>query len=46
MVRRRLRTYRDSSVTTLHVSPDGATLDLRLETLARLLVLVRQLDAG
>lgn len=45
MVRGRLRTYRDAGVTTLHVSPDGATVEDRLETLARLVVLVRELDA-
>jgi F420-dependent oxidoreductase-like protein len=45
MVRQRLRTYRDAGITTLHVSPDGASLERRLETLARLLALVRDLDA-
>jgi hypothetical protein len=45
MVRERLRTYRDASVTTLHVSPEGATLEHRLQTLASLLPLVRELEA-
>ena len=45
MVRQRLRTYRDAGVTTLHVSPDGLTLEHRLETLARVVALVRELDS-
>ena len=45
MVRKRLRTYRDAGVTTLHVSPNGATLEDRLETLASLVALVHELEA-
>lgn len=37
--------YRDASVTTLHVSPERATLEHRLQTLASLLPLVRELQA-
>jgi F420-dependent oxidoreductase-like protein len=44
MVKQRLRTYRDAGVTTLHVSPDGATLEHRLDTLASLVALVRELE--
>jgi F420-dependent oxidoreductase-like protein len=40
MVRERVRVYRHCGVTTLRVDPDGATLDARLETLARLVALV------
>jgi len=43
MVRERLRVYRDAGVTTLRVDPGGATLSARLETLGRLLGLVREL---
>ena len=43
MVRRRLEAYRDAGVTTLRVEPAGDTLDARLDTLGRLLGLVRAL---
>ena len=43
MVRERLRVYREAGVTTLRVDPGGATLSVRLETLGRLLGLVREL---
>jgi F420-dependent oxidoreductase-like protein len=43
MVRRRLEAYRDAGVTTLRVEPAGDTLDARLDTLGRLLELVRVL---
>src|SRR6266567_7242814 len=45
MVRDRLRIYRQTGVNTLHVSPDGNTLDERLTTLARLVALVKEIDA-
>jgi F420-dependent oxidoreductase-like protein len=41
MVRDRIRAYRKAGVTTLRVEPDGATLDARLATLARVVELVR-----
>ena len=45
MVRARIRAYRDAGITTLRVEPDGATLDERLATLARLMDLVKSVDA-
>ena len=45
MVRQRIRVYRDAGVTTLQVSPEGATLTERLETLGRLLALVQAVNA-
>jgi len=45
MVRQRVRTYRDAGITTLHVSPVGATLEHRLEALASLVALVREVEA-
>ena len=45
MVRARIRAYRDAGITTLRVEPDGATLDERLTTLARLIDLVKSVDA-
>ena len=45
MVRERLRRHRDAGVTTLRVAPDGATPEARLATLARLMALVREVDA-
>lgn len=45
MVRRRLLAYRAAGVTTLRVEPDADTLDERLRTLARVVDLVRALDA-
>ena len=41
MIRGRLETYRRAGITTLRVDPAGATLRDRLDTLARLLVLLR-----
>lgn len=45
MVRRRIRTYRDAGVNTLRVDPDGQTLQERLMTLARLVDLVKEVNA-
>ncbi|HEU5230205.1 MAG TPA: LLM class F420-dependent oxidoreductase [Ktedonobacteraceae bacterium] len=45
MVRERLRIHRRAGVTTLQVSPDGQTLEQRLATLARLVELVKEVDA-
>lgn len=45
MVRERLRIYRRAGVTTLQVQPDGQTLEQRLATLARLVELVKEVDA-
>jgi F420-dependent oxidoreductase-like protein len=45
MVRERLRVHRDAGVNTLQVHPDGEKLDERLATLARLLDLVREINA-
>jgi F420-dependent oxidoreductase-like protein len=45
MVRERLRAHRDAGVNTLQVLPDGETLDERLATLARLVELVKEVDA-
>ncbi len=45
MVRERIRAYRGARITGLHVEPDGATLDERLHTLARVVALVRDIDA-
>lgn len=42
MVRERVRKHRDAGVTTLRVQPEGATLDERLETLARVVRIVRE----
>jgi F420-dependent oxidoreductase-like protein len=42
MIAARIRAYRDAGITTLRVEPDGATLDARLATLARVLDLVRR----
>jgi F420-dependent oxidoreductase-like protein len=42
MVRARVRAYRDAGITTLRVAPDGRTPGARIETLERLLDLVRQ----
>jgi alkanesulfonate monooxygenase SsuD/methylene tetrahydromethanopterin reductase-like flavin-dependent oxidoreductase (luciferase family) len=41
MVKERIGVYRDAGITTLHVAPDGRTLGERLETLGRLMDLVR-----
>ncbi|MFN8556998.1 MAG: LLM class flavin-dependent oxidoreductase [Dehalococcoidia bacterium] len=45
MVRDRIRAYRDAGVTTLRVDPAGDSLDERLATLARVVELVRSVDA-
>ncbi|HCI80877.1 MAG TPA: F420-dependent methylene-tetrahydromethanopterin reductase [Ktedonobacter sp.] len=45
MVRERLRVHRNAGVTTLHVSPDGQTLDERLNTLMELIALVQEVNA-
>ena len=45
MVRERLRVHRDAGVNTLQVLPDGETLDERLATLARLVELVKGINA-
>jgi len=45
MVRERLRKYRHAGVNTLQVLPDGETLDERLATLARLVELVKEINA-
>ncbi len=44
MVRQRIRAYRDSGVTSLRLEPMGATATERLDTLARVVDLVRQVD--
>jgi F420-dependent oxidoreductase-like protein len=46
MVRRRLEAYRRAGVTTLRVEAAGDTLEERLDTLGRLLDLVRDVRAG
>jgi F420-dependent oxidoreductase-like protein len=43
MVRERLRVHRDAGVTTLRVDPAGATVNARLDTLARVMDLLRAL---
>ena len=45
MVRRRIHAYRDAGITTLRVDPDGPTLAQRLETLGRVVDLVKTVDA-
>jgi hypothetical protein len=45
MVRERLRIYKQVGVNTLHVSPDGQTLDERVANLARLVDLVKEINA-
>jgi hypothetical protein len=40
----RIRAYRDAGITTLRLQPEGATASERLDTLARVLDLVRQVD--
>src|SRR5881396_3438193 len=44
MVRCRIRAYRDAGITTLRVDPDGPALAQRLETLGRVLDLVKTVD--
>lgn len=43
-VRARIRAYRQAGATTLRLQPDGATPTQRLDTLARALDLVREVD--
>jgi F420-dependent oxidoreductase-like protein len=45
MVRKRLRAHRHAGVNTLQVNPDGQTLDERLARLARLVELVKEINA-
>jgi F420-dependent oxidoreductase-like protein len=45
MVTQRLRVYRDAGVTTLHASPEGRTLAERVETLGRLMDLVKRVNS-
>jgi F420-dependent oxidoreductase-like protein len=44
MVRERIRKYRDASVTTLRLQPDGRTMDERLATLGRAVELVNEVS--
>jgi alkanesulfonate monooxygenase SsuD/methylene tetrahydromethanopterin reductase-like flavin-dependent oxidoreductase (luciferase family) len=46
MVRGRVRAYKDAGVTTLRVNPAGRNLAEKLETLGRVMDLVRALNAG
>lgn len=45
MVRERLRVYRAAGLNTLRITPEGATAGERLATLARLIALVREVEA-
>jgi F420-dependent oxidoreductase-like protein len=45
MVRERLRRYRDAGITTLRLSPVGASLTERLKTLERAIALVNEVSA-
>jgi F420-dependent oxidoreductase-like protein len=45
MVRERLRVHQRAGVNTLQVNPEGQTLDERLATLARLMELVKEVNA-
>jgi hypothetical protein len=45
-VRERLRIHRHAGVNTLLVNPDGQSLHERLATLARLVDLVKEIEAG
>lgn len=45
MVKERIRVYRDAGITTLRVSPAGESAAERLETLGRLMELVRAVNA-
>ena len=45
MVKERLRKHRDAGVTTIRVQPEGRTPAERLETLARFMELVREVNA-
>lgn len=42
MVRERIRKHRDAGVNTIRVQPEGANMDERLETLARVVRIVRE----
>ncbi len=42
MVRQRVRAHRDAGVNTLRVQPEGSNMDERLETLARVVRIVRE----
>jgi len=44
-VRERIRAYKNAGVTTLRLAPEGDTLGERLETLGRVMDLVRAVDA-
>jgi hypothetical protein len=44
-VRERIRVHQAAGVNTLRVEPDGDTLDERLANLARLIELVKQVNA-
>ena len=41
MVKERIRAYRDAGITTLRVQPEGSTLAERVETLGRVMELVK-----
>jgi biotin operon repressor len=41
MVKDRIRAYRDAGITTLRVQPEGRTLADRIETLGRVIDLIR-----
>ncbi len=45
MVRDRIRAHRDSGVNTLRIQPEGGTMGERIETLGRLMALVREVNA-
>jgi F420-dependent oxidoreductase-like protein len=45
MVRERIRAYRDAGVTSLRLEPMGSTPSAKLDTLARMLDLIREIDA-
>ena len=45
MVRERLRMYKQAGVNSLQVNPDGQTLDERVANLARLVELVKEINA-
>ena len=45
MVRERIRVHQAARVNTLRVEPDGDTLDERLANLARLIELVKEVNA-
>ena len=46
MVKERIRVYRDNGITTLRVSPEGETMEERLDTLGRFMDLVATVDAS